>query len=212
MKTKLTSAKLLSLLVCCLFPAVTHATPFTFDFTSNLTGAHTLNTNPLLFGSALSISIVFDNGDTTNKSQVYSYADITNIAVAAMGGTFSVPESDPKTISFTGNPSDLFVTTDAQGRIVVPPPFSQNIVIGDSVSLKSLIDGEGTVFAAWWFTGRWQHSNAISGDEAFGPLKAVAVPEPPSWAFLLMGLAGLGLILRREKKAGNPSLRRFRKG
>ena len=72
------------------------------------------------------------------------------------------------------------------------------------------IDPTATIYAgqgakpAW--VGIYDTSNGLDKQE-FGSLTISAVPEPSTWALMLAGVAGMGLMLRRAKKgaaAGSP--------
>jgi hypothetical protein len=170
------------------------ATIYTYDVYLN---SFMQNSNPGLFGTAEHTTIAFNNGNATNQNQTYRYADIVGATVSSIGGTFSMTGSQSETLTFTGNTSDLFATTNAQGVLSLLAPFSPNIVTTDSVKI-SVNNGDYITLAGWWFTGTWQSSGNSVGDRAFGGL-STATPEPSTWSMLLAGLAGLGLRCRRRR-------------
>jgi hypothetical protein len=158
------------------------------------------NPNPSVFGTSTMETISFDNGNSTNINQTYSFANIVGVTVTSIGGTFSI--TGPETLSFAGNPLDEFATTDAQGMLQLTPPFSVGVITTDSVTASINGGDESVSLSKWWVTGTWQGEHSALAGASFGAL--TAVPEPTS---LMLFAAGGALIAAGSIRRRNPARR-----
>jgi hypothetical protein len=57
----------------------------------------------------------------------------------------------------------------------------------------------GTLAANTWYTFRYT-ANLTTASDISGPVSIYAVPEPGTWALMLVGFGGIGLAMRRRRR------------
>ncbi|HEX6783372.1 MAG TPA: FxDxF family PEP-CTERM protein [Sphingomicrobium sp.] len=160
----------------------------------NLAGPPTVSVN----GNVINIGFVQDplaSGSVQSPTSFTGGFDINN--TAAGNYTFDLTTSSPG-ITFTGGS----ITNLATMAVV-------NFLLGSSVSnptpntelgLPSTFFGIGDYRIAW--TG--QNTDSVGSDAGVVHITSVpAVPEPATWAMMLLGFGGIGFAMRRRR---NPVL------
>jgi PEP-CTERM motif len=162
----------------------THANlPFTTA--ENLTGT-------ISFATPLAANLTLNSGSTNSN--------VTPVAFSFTAG--------PETLTSANfNPSPNFTSfqfsTDAAGNIT-----AWDIVIGlgggGQINIDNVTSGIGNVgdqaSVGAFFTGPKDPSNASGGNNLAGEFTlAAAVPEPSTWAMMILGFCGLGFMTYRRK-------------
>jgi hypothetical protein len=104
---------------------------------------------------------------------VFGLNDLSDFQITYVGGV-------AKAASWTLDPVAYSQTTGG----IAPPPISVDFVSGAGLSFYSWTNGEKTLIA-----------NSDGLQATF--LQTAAVPEPATWALMLLGFAGVGLMMRR---------------
>ena len=74
---------------------------------------------------------------------------------------------------------------------------------GDTLSGAMNFPAPSPVQTAFTFSGVWQHGGAPGlGARVFGHEGAPGVPEPATWAMMMVGFGGLGAVMRKRRSQG----------
>ena len=136
---------------------------------------------------------IYETQQTTNKVKVLDYTYVAghwvenNGAANGVGGPLVFFLHDAAGLTFAG----LNFNTDPDTGKLLSPLGSGN---------HFLSNPEG-----WWFTadiydGATGQTYNVAARDAFGPSTA-AVPEPATWALMIMGFGAVGAMLRRRRLA-----------
>jgi len=163
-------------------------------FTGSVTGVSTLigldpTCDPLPFRTQI------DPASTVGHSSLGDFTLGTSTCIAEAGvnapsfGTFTI---DFGTDSFSGSFDGGSTFSDTPG-------------ISDTAWLFTILDGTGrflgafgTFEAAGLADARTRPTHVVIG--FIGNIVAPAVPEPASWALMLLGFSGIGLAMRRGQQ------------
>ncbi len=158
------------LFAACAAPAAA-AVQYDFVGTSSFGGA---------YGSFSFIAPAFINSSSTSGTSI-ALANLTSCSVTFGGGTCGAQVLFNNTSSMTQTPSDAISFGTSSGA------------------------GAAFYFADGAFTNFGTYSNIIFGSQQAATLRvslvqAAAVPEPATWAMMLIGFAGIGLASRRRRR------------
>lgn len=114
---------------------------------------------------------------------------LTQVNLAPQGGSIRI------------SPTAFFLSSlDANFELALDFTFSQPRNPYASFADAVTGDGEIDAFLTFVFDPRIGAYDAASNlDFALTGVRATAIPEPTSWALLLLGFAGVGLMLRRRR-------------
>jgi PEP-CTERM motif-containing protein len=116
---------------------------------------------------------------------------LTNLTFTILSG-FTAAEFNLE----NGSPSSFLVNlTDSGGDV-----FSQTLSSLNGSNIFNIVAPAGTTYTSATF------SSSGGGFQNFKQLRvttaaAVAVPEPVTWAMMLLGFGGIGMVLRRSRRA-----------
>ena len=168
--------------------AMTSLTTAGFNLSSQATGAHS---PPLLPNSANasatqsgSFFLIDENGASIGGTITFDL--FYNMAVSAPGST---PSNYSQTsLSFLSSTDSILSSTFADGLV------SNSLASG----VGSIISGHYT--KTYTLTAGEAAYYALSGSAiAFADIPVAAVPEPETYAMMVLGLAGIGAAARRRK-------------
>lgn len=159
--------------------------PFVF----NLTGNYQVTLDADASGQSFTNPQYDTNGTTTSPNFTSTpFGNFTNVINCCSGGNGSGNSSLPPLI---------FTVHDASGIT-----FAGLGATFDSTTGKLLTTGTGDHFVSnaggWWFA-----ADVTDGTNTFNVAArdAFGVPEPATWAMMLVGFGGLGALLRRRRTA-----------
>jgi hypothetical protein len=164
---------------------------------------------------------------STANATVYNFT--FNSTSESIIGQLTVDTSDNEVTNITGTLSGI--VNDTINGFIASPSFSNPVSLpGDAFiydnvfypSQDSLVDQFGVVFTTagnpggyWnlWSDAPGDYSldeSNLAGDYPIiisgGNLDPTAVPEPSTWAMMLLGFAGLGFVGYRRGKRGSATL------
>jgi hypothetical protein len=177
-------------------PAMAHLVGATYDFSTSVTGNTAIGaasgtfTDPANPGFCVGPPVACGSGSGVSGSFTFSSptSTLSEIAFTFFGSTAGAGPG-----SFSIDLSD-FVTTDHE-RITAITHSSGNLFQGDFTN----VTWNGTTAVFTGSTG--SEYNAIGGTTVVFDATTV-VPEPSTWAMMLLGLAGLGFVsYRKTRKA-----------
>ena len=183
---------------CTLLMSASAATADVLGFTGTVTGVSTLigadaTCAPLQFRS------VIDPASTVGHSTLGDFTYSTNTCLS-LGGALS---NGTFTMNFG---ADSFSGTFDGGSTPSDTPG-----ISDTAWLFTVLSGtgrfagaSGTFEGAGLADARTRPTHVVIG--FIGNINAPAVPEPASWALMLLGFGGMGVIMRRGSKASLPQV------
>ena len=161
----------------------THANlPFTT--TENLTGT-------ISFAAPLAANLTLNPFRTSNVAQPVAFS-------------FTAGPETLTSASFSPNFTSFEFSTDNAGNIT-----GWDIVIGlgggGQINIDNGLFGVGDQASVGaFFTGPKDPSNASGGNNLAGQFEiAAAVPEPSTWAMMILGFCGLGVMTYRRKQKGS---------
>lgn len=166
---------------------------FDFTFVSTISDA---NTPGIVDGDQVTVHLFADNGGSSDLSQVWNYADLQGFTLAA--GTYSATYSKIFPVPTTGN-----FSTDALGNVTSAQFFGTDFSSNNVDNFGSWT--ADTVFGNAQFNDFLGNANNITGNtftdtsEWTVAAAGAAVPEPATWAMMLVGFMGLGAALRARK-------------
>jgi hypothetical protein len=158
-------------------------------------------TNPMLIVNGAtrgSPTIWEEDGITTSHGGTYTFgASVMDICCNASFGSNS---NSPSLITFQVSTNGGGSWADLGSYMTTPGLIAQS---GDSGLLES-INGSFVSTAGGQFSIRALSGiNAPGGNDfALDNISVTGVPEPTTWAMMLMGLAGLGVVLRADRRKG----------
>ena len=179
MKTQTVLAGAASLAALILFAAPAQAATEIFNFADNADGIFATGT--------------FTVDDTANANGTF---DILAVTGSVMDDRGSTPLVDQIT-GLIGNPGQP------------NPTVALGFIYDDVTPLNTngvLFQGTSSAVYNLWATGPGAgelYTYGVNGAPAFdarGTLRVGAVPEPASWAMMLMGFGGLGALLRGRRQ------------
>jgi hypothetical protein len=160
----------------------THANlPFTT--TENLTGT-------ISFAAPLAANLTLN---------VFRNSNVTPVAFSFTAGPETLTSA-----AFNPNFTSFVFSTDNAGNIT-----GWDIVIGlgggGQINIDNGVLGVGDQAAVGaFFTGPKDPSNASGGNNLAGQFEiAAAVPEPSTWAMMILGFCGLGVMTYHRKQKGS---------
>jgi hypothetical protein len=159
--------------------ASAQATTDVFNFADNVDGIFAIGT--------------FTIDDTANASGTF---DITNVTGTVIDAQPATPVVD-QIVGLVGNPSSPS-PTDNFGFIydnVTPLNVNGVLFSGQSGALYNLWSNGGTNGELYTYG-----LNGVPNFDAHGTLSVGGVPEPATWAMMLIGFGGLGASLRGARR------------
>lgn len=182
--------------------AIAGATALTAASAAN--AAVTLGSTGTLAGSDTSVtSTVTDNVgipnkitfDTNNAAAGTNTSFVDFLVSFASTGTFSVTTATNPTSTVT-----LFnVLTGQAVGTAEPSTFNTNVAgaTGSSFALILTTPLEANTWYRFVYTSNMATAGDISGTATFD---VRAVPEPATWALMLLGFGGIGMAMRRSRR------------
>lgn len=173
-------------------PRSANASVVDFEYTGTVSSAQTPG---IIAGDAVTINVLADNGSSSLLSETWTGSDILDVTLQA--GTYSAMYSAG---------SDSVFATDGSGDL-----YFADLSGNDPDSPTT--DNFGTATAPLLFanafcdtTGRCQSLNPILFFAQWTVTEAHGVPEPSTWAMMILGFCGLGFIAYRRKPITSPHL------
>jgi hypothetical protein len=132
------------------------------------------------------------------------------VAATAPGGTRDLTAINLVQTGSGGVNSFNFTDTSVASDYLYRPPSFYNLTINDGGNLLNLgFDLDGGALATTGFgnsTVETEFSGApifvVSGTITEGPGMTAAVPEPSTWAMMILGFMGVGFMAYRRKRNG----------
>lgn len=154
-------------------PGVADAGPYVFNFAGTSTGTNTPFSGTL-------------NLDVASSGAVATFISGNQDGVAVTG--LSSYAGADNTVSFTSP----FLTFGGLSFAIPGESFNLYFNNGSYYEANSITDPQGVI----------PNLNPISFLSVNGEVLSGAVPEPATWAMMLLGFAGIGVSLRRRRKVG----------
>jgi len=176
------------------FSQTVFAGPSRFDFfTLSLSGLEGLNAIDVVQGDTIDATVTLDT-----LLNVPASVDRTGFFLSLQGDNF--PGGDTGVtgpMSFFNGMDLVFalpsgLTTSTEQLIV-----SGNLFPPDNVALS--FDSFTTSFTVDTLSGPWTLGRAVAGYLLVSPGMA-AVPEPATWAMMIIGFGGVGALMRRRRR------------
>ena len=158
-----------------------------------ITGTNIQNVDPTN-GSGGAFNVSFD--DTFGATGVTPFTRFLNF-ISSVAGTLQV-RVDAAGGSFAENNTNLTGVSLVQNGVttnvpqVTPDPFESRGLAGYAVNA-----GQATALNIAGNTGT--QTGGFSGSLAFVPNAVPGVPEPGTWAMMLLGFGALGMAMRRKQ-------------
>lgn len=170
------------------------ASAATLNFTGSVTGVSTLiGADPTC--APLTFRAMINPASTVGHSSLGDFTYSTNTCLAPAGP--NAPSFGTFTINFG---ADSFSGTFNGGST-----FSDTPGISDTAWLFTILSGtgrfagaSGTFEGAGLADARTRPTHVVIG--FIGDINAPAVPEPASWALMILGFGGIGAALRRGRR------------
>lgn len=178
---------------------VTQAEVFTYQVSSN----YAFGGGGVLGSSAI-IDLSFDNGGTSNLNQSYTFANLTDISVSTVGGSFLLNDniSSPGLTSYSSGfiPTTVLVSTNSTGNGTLLLPTSPNQFVhytDPTVTNEILKVSMGSDDSIYLISTSPGYSQAqIYNSHGPVTLSATYLPAAvPVPAALWMFMVGLGCVL-----------------
>jgi len=135
-----------------------------------------------------------------------------NIGQTGNGGTLSIYITQTDLSALSGSLASTFTSNTITNASVVLSSYysTANALFGGTLLQSSSFSGTGTFAGVNPLTLNLPFSETVRYDLTFGPgsgnfngtanLTMVAVPEPTTWAMMMLGFVGLGYTVRRRPK------------
>jgi len=177
---------------CMLLVGAAAATAATLPFTGTVTGVSTLigadaSCAPLQFRSVINASSTV--GHSTLGDFTYSTSTCLALGGGSSNGTFTIdfgPDSFSGTFDGGSTPSDTAGISDTAWLFTILSGT------GRFEGASGTFEGSGLADA------RTRPTHVVIG--FIGDINAPAVPEPASWALMLLGFGAIGVVSRRRRR------------
>lgn len=167
-----------------------------------------LSSSPTTFNfGAASFGFTYDAAAASSFDPTTYFVQTTGTGqTSAFGGFLGIPLApslfDQRGITIDGNlfPTYAsFPTLSGIGASLVPGDLALRYAVGsDYFYGYARLNGNGTLNLAFENSA----NTAITAGAAItGPLAAAAVPEPATWALMLMGFGAIGVAMRRRERS-----------
>jgi hypothetical protein len=168
--------------------SLAHATLFDFSYTFNtgdvISGSFQGNQTGQDVTGLINITASFDGTALTGPLSAYSYTDVGGQCSTCYGLGGATASFDPLSNNF------VFANTN-------------NVPIGGYTNYFYIIpwpNGAGNPVATQFYSaGNYVPSNQYNGDYIPGNWVLKAVPEPSTWAMMILGFCGLAFMAYRRK-------------
>ena len=161
------------------------ATAGTVTFNNDLTGLPSFSTS---FSSIAPLMNPF------SQTLTFTTATAGSVTIGVQTSTTGASND----VDFT----NVFLTgTGLVGNVLIPQTFGDPL---ETRGLANLALGIGTFVLTLEGTPGTQ-TGSFGGSVAFQAQSAV--PEPGTWAMMLLGFGGMGVVMRRRRRTANPLMR-----
>ena len=173
--------------------ATTNTTTYGFDFTSQPVSGDTYTLGPVTFSSS----------QLTSYNDAYGMPYITdNNWGQASANTFTISSTTSALGLFLGSYDGAatysYLVNGVAGTVDVPAP--------NDTTFLGFSDASGPISVTFNVLGDYGAATEldvpqfVAGDSAVG-----SVPEPATWAMMLLGFGGIGLAMRRQRRNAVPA-------
>lgn len=169
-----------------------------------------------IYGISNAIGATTQYGTAPDNSGTANVTFTGNADFTIMNGFAQLIEGSSNLTSLTINPNDLFtdmkiaLSLTGQGGFSSPVTVSYLLNGGTTNTLFNLVNGtggnsnfeigiSGGLFDSVTITSTEGHGFAAVKQVSFEPVRG-AVPEPATWAMMLLGFGGMGVAMRRRRK------------
>jgi hypothetical protein len=172
-----------------LLSAPARASVVDFTFTDTISSA---GTPGIAVGDTFTLNLFADNGGSSTLGQTWTIPEILGFTIQA--GTYSATYSTPY-------PGGSGFTTDATGHVVTASFFGTSATSNNTDNFGSFIGD--VVFGNAEFDDSLGRVNNIAAggftNASEWTVAVAAVPEPSTWAMMILGFLGLGVMAYRKK-------------
>ncbi len=165
----------------------------------------------LALGSAANATITIDSSTNLNSpnpatdpTAVQTVGDLTTISFGqnaepngSFNGSFDFTNSDPGIYSILLGSSTPGVTFSAAQLIGINGTAGSYSLTGGGTNVMQLAQ---TLIVGGQYEFSFTGSNPLLSAVANGNVTIQAVPEPATWAMMLIGFGGIGLAMRRRRR------------
>jgi len=175
-----------------------------FDAPESTVTLDTVRSNPAITNSMVSYQTA-EVGDDLHpdssdfKNSPFGYFDdrwqINNPASVTLASPFVFNINNTSGITFAGTNA---VFDSVTGKLITPGTIGNRLFSNSDGSVT------GSPTGGWWFSvdtggsGSCSNTCAVAGRDAY---RLPGVPEPATWAMMILGMGGAGAVLRRRRKA-----------
>lgn len=176
----------------------------------NLTGSATnVSTSSFMFGNALYETGFLELSGFTPFQ--LADGDEVEVTVTITDGAFTLPVR--QFMYFGLNFSDISggaqpTTSSSNGQFSFDGGPNAAAGCGNCTSLITYVEGQQLSFSSLFATGSFSMSepyqiNSITVSYQVNDPAVTAVPEPGTWALMIAGFGGAGMMIRRRRRSGD---------
>lgn len=146
-------------------------------------------------GTSSDVSALIDVSDTANGDGSFNITGISGLVGGdAITGLVDDPSSPTAILSLDGR----FIFDNAF-RYSAPALSNPGLLFTDAGHVNNLYSNSATSFSLIRDPGDWP--DGVTGEFSATVTRVAGVPEPASWAMMIMGIGGIGGMIRRRRRA-----------